>query len=219
MNISVPKQLQLMYCLHFTCYSSMSSFSICSLLSLRMYIVRLYALHISVTIYMLSDLKYLELGIYRNCANSFFLLEWCSLHFFLFSTTINKVETNAEYFYHYHRYTLIQEYFEKPIMPIPPLILVWYLSIIARCVWYLLKGCCKKQDRFGNNKYHVTGIFSECRLTMRLYDKTLIDIFQRWFQSILNLQSDAQLLNMLQRMIMPDLLLKTRKENGRHKWQ
>jgi hypothetical protein len=26
-------------------------------------------------------------------------------------------------------------------------------------------------------------------------------------------------LNMLQRMIMPDLLLKTRKENGRHKWQ
>jgi hypothetical protein len=74
---------------------------------------------------------------------------------------------------------LTQEYFEKTIIPVPPIILIWYLFIIARFIWYQLKQSCKKQNSFEKNKGHVTGIFSKFRLIVSSFDKCVTDLLQR----------------------------------------
>ncbi|CAF0820629.1 unnamed protein product [Adineta steineri] len=76
-----------------------------------------------------------------------------------FATTISKVETNSRYFYHYQVYTMTQEYFEKPIIPVPPFILICYIGSIIRYISNKLKQCCKKQNDIKKYKYYVTGIF------------------------------------------------------------
>lgn len=81
--------------------------------------------------------------------------------FFLFSTTISKVENNAKYVYHYQRYILTQEYFEKPIVPIPPLLLLWYLCMGIRCIGHRLLQCFRKPKTREQHKHYVTKIFSE----------------------------------------------------------
>jgi hypothetical protein len=101
---------------------------------------------------------------------SFFLLEQYSYYFFLFSTTISKVENNAKYFYHYQRYILTQEYFEKSIIPVPPLILIWYLGMIAQYIWYRWIRRCRKQNKIEKDEYHVTRIFSEFNRIMIKYN-------------------------------------------------
>jgi hypothetical protein len=78
-----------------------------------------------------------------------------------FSTTINRVENNAKYFYHYQRYKLTQEYFEKPIMPVPPLILIWYLGMIAQFIWNQLTRRCRKRTNNKQDKYQMIKIFSK----------------------------------------------------------
>ncbi|UJR23620.1 hypothetical protein I4U23_026606 [Adineta vaga] len=76
-----------------------------------------------------------------------------------FATTISKVETNSKYFYYYQRYSITQEYFEKPIIPVPPLIIICYIGIILRLIWYTLKQSCKDKSQIEKDKYHVSGIF------------------------------------------------------------
>jgi len=91
----------------------------------------------------------------------FFFVRAICTSLLLFSTTINAVENNAKYFSHHQRYILTQEYFEKPIMPVPPLILIWYLGMIVPLIWYLLTRCFKKENDIGKDDYNWSGIFSE----------------------------------------------------------
>lgn len=91
-------------------------------------------------------------------------------YIFLFSTTINRVENNAEYFYHYQRYILTQEYFEKAIIPVPPLILIWYFGMIARCIWNQLTRRCRGKQKEENNKFQMIKIFSKFKFLVIKYN-------------------------------------------------
>jgi hypothetical protein len=104
-------------------------------------------------------------------------------------------------------------------MPIPPLTLIWYFYKIAQYVCHRLKRCCKEDTTSDQDRHNLNGIFSEFRLIVSLFDKCVIDWLQRWSRSILSLQSDVQLLNMLQLMIMQDVLSKTKRKSDRHKWR
>jgi hypothetical protein len=146
-QILALKPLQLMCCLHFICYFSIFFFSIYSSLCLRMYINR---------------------NVLTNNLSS--QPSYDIVHSFLFSTTINKVENNAKYFYHYQRYTLTQEYFEKSIIPVPPLILIWYVCMIAQYIWSRLIQRCKKENKIEEDKYHLPKIFSEFKSVIIKYN-------------------------------------------------
>lgn len=78
----------------------------------------------------------------------------------MFSTTINRVENNTKYFWRYQRYTFIQEYFEKPVVPASPIIVISYLGLIIRYAYFLFISRRGEVKDIPIGKYGLSGIFS-----------------------------------------------------------
>ena len=91
----------------------------------------------------------------------FFLAASNASILFPFSTTINKVQNNAKYFYCHQRYIITREYFEKPIIPVPPFILFCYLWMFTRYLWHQWRLSCTNHDQHEEDNYHLIKIFSK----------------------------------------------------------
>ncbi|CAF1149147.1 unnamed protein product [Rotaria sordida] len=81
----------------------------------------------------------------------------------VFTYTIDKVQENTEFHWRYQRYAFVREYFERPLLAYPPLIIIPHIIIVCRA---LLRRCCPKlcQNRvFGKNHQsksrHMTLVF------------------------------------------------------------
>jgi hypothetical protein len=58
-----------------------------------------------------------------------------------FSYAVDKVQENTEFYWRYQRYTFIREYFERPPLAYPPLIIVPHILLIF---WAVKRRCCPK---------------------------------------------------------------------------
>lgn len=79
---------------------------------------------------------------------------------FPFSVTISKVQNNAEYFYRRQRYIITREYFEKPIIPVPPLILLCYLWMLIQYFWHRWRPNCTRNNEHEEDECNLIKIFS-----------------------------------------------------------
>ena len=61
-------------------------------------------------------------------------------------------------------------------MPVPPLILIWYIAMIGRYIWHRLFECCGRQNRIGKDGYHVTKIFSKFERVMIKYNWCILEM-------------------------------------------
>ena len=56
--------------------------------------------------------------------------------FRLLSFAINDIQEKNQYYWHYQRYELIREYFEKPKFGFPPVSLVVYILMLYRLIYH-----------------------------------------------------------------------------------
>lgn len=57
------------------------------------------------------------------------------------------MQHNTEFYWHYQRYSFVREYFDRPILAYPPLIIFPHLYRLARYIWkQCKKSCCKRNE-------------------------------------------------------------------------
>ncbi|CAF1433937.1 unnamed protein product [Rotaria magnacalcarata] len=82
----------------------------------------------------------------------------------VFTDTIGKVQHNTEFYWQYQRYSFVREYFDRPALAYPPLIVFPHLFRVGRFTWQMCrKFCCKKQlvgRRDDQQKYDHSGSYS-----------------------------------------------------------
>ncbi|CAM4822172.1 unnamed protein product [Rotaria magnacalcarata] len=82
----------------------------------------------------------------------------------VFTDTIGKVQHNTEFYWQYQRYSFVREYFDRPALAYPPLIVFPHLFRVGRFTWQMCrKFCCKKQQvgrRDDQQKYDHSGSYS-----------------------------------------------------------
>ncbi|UJR11208.1 hypothetical protein I4U23_015389 [Adineta vaga] len=57
----------------------------------------------------------------------------------VFTRTIHEVQENTEFYWRFQRYSFVREYFERPWLAYPPLILIPHIWIVCLALW---KKCC-----------------------------------------------------------------------------
>ncbi|WAR05192.1 TRPM2-like protein [Mya arenaria] len=89
------------------------------------------------------------MGIYMLLANVLLL----NLLIAMFSNTFQKVQDNTDKHWHFQRYSLIHEYYTRPVL-FPPLILLSHIFLLLR---FIFESCCckamKKQRRETENDF------------------------------------------------------------------
>jgi hypothetical protein len=82
------------------------------------------------------------------------------------SDTIGKIQQNTEFYWRYQRYSYVREYFQRPILSYPPLIIVPHIILLGYTIKHKL--CSKLSKNQVNDDNSVsklnswTPIFSKC---------------------------------------------------------
>ncbi|CAF1427263.1 unnamed protein product [Adineta steineri] len=63
----------------------------------------------------------------------------------VFTRTIDEVQTNTEFYWRFQRYSFVREYYERPWLAYPPLIIIPHIWIVIRALWKT-HCCCINGD-------------------------------------------------------------------------
>ncbi|CAF4886108.1 unnamed protein product, partial [Rotaria sp. Silwood1] len=98
----------------------------------------------------------------------------------VFTHTIDQVQENTEFYWRYQHYAFVREYFERPLLAYPSLIIIPHIIIVCRA---LLHRCCPKlcQNRVYEKNHqsklmHMTYVFTQID-----YGKGILGFENGWF--------------------------------------
>ncbi|CAF0983658.1 unnamed protein product [Adineta ricciae] len=86
----------------------------------------------------------------------------------VFTRTIDEVQEHTEFYWRFQRYSFVREYFERPWLAYPPLIIIPHLWIVGRALW---KKCCSSKHYDARTEHHsvTTPIFKMIPLNRKIF--------------------------------------------------